>query len=408
MMSRYAALSREELAVLVPELLLIGQLIDRSGMAHCISAWGREEMLQIAIEEWAASSPLYTRRMQKALDYEGVDIFTLFKGLQLDIGAPPQFMDFRYVVHDRWHGEFYLNHCGALLDVEPMGEDYVHGMCHDIEDPTFDATALATNRKAQVRPIHRPPRTPADQHPHCRWTVIIDESYPEVPFIPAMDVVAATHAHHTELDPIDRDDEGRADYSGPLLADVDFGAFSHSALVRIADEVCLQMHLLVLSFKLAVEARAKDDAALARSIRTKQLIGIAGVAAERIHKALKLSSDVKGALRVLELHPLLNPAAYVWADVDPEFVHVRTSPAHEDESWISLVSPVADKPLQAIATAVDPHLRAEVSGTQSDWTVRFVETDTPLKELGEVAVTKFSGGASWVFEERKSLPLTVV
>ena len=127
MMSRYAALSRDELATLVPELLLIGQLIDRSGMAHCISAWGREEMLQIAIEEWAASSPLYTKRMQKALKYEGVDIFTLFKGLQLDIGAPPQFMDFRYTVHDRWHGEFHLDHCGALLDVEPMGEDYVHG-----------------------------------------------------------------------------------------------------------------------------------------------------------------------------------------------------------------------------------------------------------------------------------------
>ncbi len=190
MTSRYAALSREELATLVPELLLIGQLIDRSGMAHCISAWGRDEMLQIAIEEWAASSPLYTKRMQKALKYEGVDIFTLFKGLQLDIGAPPQFMDFRYTVHDRWHGEFHLDHCGALLDVEPMGEDYVNGMCHDIEDPTFDATALATNRKAQVRPIHRPPRTPSDQHPHCRWTVIIDESYPEVPFIPAMDIVA--------------------------------------------------------------------------------------------------------------------------------------------------------------------------------------------------------------------------
>ena len=28
----------------------------------------------------------------------------------------------------------------ALLDVEPMGEEYVHGMCHAIEDPTFDAT----------------------------------------------------------------------------------------------------------------------------------------------------------------------------------------------------------------------------------------------------------------------------
>jgi hypothetical protein len=40
--------------------------------------------------------------------------------------------------------------------------------------------------------------------------------------------------------------------------------------------------------------------------------------------------------------------------------------------------------------------------------VRFIETDTPAKELGEVSVCKVSGGASWVFEERKSLPLTVV
>ena len=184
--------------------------------------------------------------------------------------------------------------------------------------------------------------------------MIIDESYPEVPFIPAMDIVGATRAHHTELEPIDPNDEGMADYSGELLADVDFGAFSHSALVRIADEVCLQMHLLVKSFTIAVEKRAKDDAALARSIRTKQLIGIAGVAAERIHKALKLSSDPKGALRVLELHPLLNPAAYVSADVDPDFVHVRRSPAYEDGSWISLVSPVADPPLQAIVAGRRP------------------------------------------------------
>ncbi|MDX1871027.1 hypothetical protein SBI67_02755 [Mycolicibacterium sp. 120266] len=408
MTSRYAALTRDELATLVPELLLIGQLIDRSGMAWCISSFGRDEMLQIAIEEWAAASPLYTKRMQKALNYQGDDIFTLFKGLQLDIGAPPQFMDFRYIVHDRWHGEFYLDHCGALLDVEPMGPDYVKGMCHDIEDPTFDATALATNRRAQVRPIHRPPRTPADRQPHCAWTVIIDESHPEVPFIPEIDLVAATHAHACELDPIDPDDEGNADYSGDLLADVDFAAFSHSALVRIADEVCLQMHLLVKSFTIAVEKRAKDDAALARSIRTKQLIGIAGVAAARIHKALKLGNDAEGALRVLELHPLLNPAAYVYARVQPDSVHVRPSPAHDDGAWISLVSPTADAPLQAIVAAVDPHLRAEVSGSESDWTVRVITTDTAAKKLPEVEVCEFSGGASWVFEERKSLPLTVV
>ena len=408
MTSRYAALSRDELATLVPELLLIGQMIDRSGMAWCISAWGREEMLQIAIEEWAGASPVYTRRMQTALKYEGVDIFTIFKGLQLDIGAPPQFMDFRYTVHDRWHGEFHLDHCGALLDVEPMGPEYVRGMCHDIEDPTFDATAVATNPRAQVRPIHRPPRVPAGRTPHCAWTVIIDESYPPVSGIPAMDIVAQTRAATLELDPIDPSQEGMADYSGALLSDVDFGAFSHSALVRIADEVCLQMHLLNLSFGIAVRARAGADAEQARSICTKQLIGVAGVAAERIQRALSLSNDAAGALRVLELHPLLNPAEYVDADLTEGTLRVRPSPAHEDGSWISLCTPDGYVPLQAIVNAVNPNLDVQVEGTDTTWSASVIERSTPAKELSEVAVTKFSGGATFQFEPRRSLPLTVV
>jgi hypothetical protein len=365
-------------------------------------------MLQIAIEEWAGASPIYTRRMQTALKYEGVDIFTIFKGLQLDIGAPPQFMDFRYTVHDRWHGEFHLDHCGALLDVEPMGPDYVQGMCHDIEDPTFDATAVATNPRAQVRPIHRPPRVPAGRTPHCAWTVIIDESYPPVSGIPALDIVAQTRAATLELDPIDPSQEGMADYSGALLSDIDFGAFSHSALVRIADEVCLQMHLLNLSFGIAVRARAGADAEQARSICTKQLIGVAGLGADRIRRALSLSEDAAGALRVLELHPLLNPAKYVDADLTAGKLHVRPSPAHEDGSWISLCTPDGYVPLQAIVAAVNPKLDVEVEGTDSTWTASVVERSAPAKELSEVAVTKFSGGATFQFEPRRSLPLTVL
>ncbi|ORB72871.1 hypothetical protein [Mycobacterium scrofulaceum] len=404
--SRYARLTREQLAVLVPELLLIGQLIDRSGMAWCISAFGRDEMVQIAIEEWAGASPVYTRRMQRALNFTGDDVPTIFKGLQLDIGAPPQFMDFRYTVHDRWHGEFQLDHCGALLDVEPMGEKYVFGMCHTIEDPTFDATAVATNARAQVRPIHRPPRSPADRHPHCAWTVIIDESHPEAQSIPALDIVRQTRAATWELDPIDRSDEGKADYSGPLLSDFDFAGFSHSALVRMADEVCLQMHLLYLSFAIAVRARAADDAQAA-SVCTQGLTGIAGVAAERIHRALGLPGGARGVLEVLELHPLLNPAGYVRAETADRLV-VHRSPAHEDAAWIALCTPESTQPLQAIATAVDPHLEVRVSGTNTDWTAELVETDTAAAELPEVSVTKVSGGATFQFEPRRSLPLTVV
>ena len=124
------------------------------------------------------ASPVYTRRMQRALGFEGDSVETIFKGMQLDVGAPPQFMDFRYRISDHDHGEFWLDHCGALMDVEPMGPDYVVAMCHDIEDPTFEATAIATNPRAQVRPIHRPPRVPADRTPHCHWTVTIADDHP--------------------------------------------------------------------------------------------------------------------------------------------------------------------------------------------------------------------------------------
>ena len=414
MASRYADLTREQLATLVPELLLIGQLIDRSGMAWCISAFGREGMAQVAIEEWASSSPIYTRRMQKALGYAPVtpgtgDVVTIFKGLQLDIGAPPQFMDFRYTVHDPWHGEFHLDHCGALMDVEPMGEAYVRSMCHDIEDPTFDATAVASNPKAQVRPIHRPPRSvesrAADQHPHCAWTVIIDEAHPEVQPIPNLAVVEASLAASLLLDPIDESAdpaEGRCDYRGPLVSDLDFAEFSHSALVRIADEVCLQMHLLNLGFLLAVRARAADDDQFTQ-IATKQLVGIAGVAAERIHRALGTDP-----LRTLQLHPLLNPARYVEATFEDGTLAVTEGPAHEDGAWITLVGPDSLRPLQAAVQAVDPTLDVQVAGTGTGWTATLVERVEPATELDEVAVTRFSSGTGFAFEPRKSIPITPV
>jgi hypothetical protein len=334
-------------------------------------------------------------------------VITIFKGLQLDIGAPPQFMDFRYDVQDRWHGTFHLDHCGALMDVEPMGESYVRSMCHDIEDPTFDATAVATNPKAQVRPVHRPPRAPANRKPHCAWTVVIDDAHPPVSPLAPYYVVEQTLAATVELDPIDPADEGAADYAGDLVADVDFGSFSHSALVRIADEVCLQMHLLNLSFVHAVRSRSTDEAQ-ATEIATKQLIGVAGIAAERIHRSLGLPATAAGALRTLELHPMLNPAAYVAASIDADTLTVRPSDATADGGWIALCGPVEARPLQAAVRAIDPHLDVELAGSDDAWTATLVRRDEAAKEFGEVAVTRFSTGASFEFEPRMSIPITVL
>lgn len=409
----FAALSRTDLATLVPELLLCGQLIDRSGMAHLIVEFGREGMAQVAIEEWQAASPWYTRRMQRALRYEGDDVVTIFKGLQLDIGAPPQFMDFRYRVDDPQHGEFWLDHCGALMDVEPLGDEYVTAMCHDIEDPTFDATALATNPHAQVRPIHRPPRRPADRHPHCAWTVIIDEAHVPPTMQPHTEQVGRSAAYTVELSPIDTAGEGNHDYAGPLLSDVRFQDFSQSALVRIAEEVCLQQHLLALGFLIAVRKRVDEDKA--REITRKQLTGIAGVTAQRIRDALGLPDDLEGLAAVLSVHPLVNPIQYVDSEIRfgggrLQLRVGRRGPVDIDGGWPTLIDGEHLEALQALARGVNPRFTVRVLDEDPAGLLLAVDvTDEPAPECVEVAITKVSTGAAFEFEDRGiPLPLYVV
>ena len=94
------------------------------------------------------------------------------------------------------------------------------------------------------------------------------------------------------------------------------------------------MHLLYLSFAIAVRARAADDAE-AVSVGTRGLIGLAGLGAERIHRALGLPDGIEGAMRVLELHPLLNPAGYVVAETEANrlVVHALAGPRRR---WLDI------------------------------------------------------------------------
>jgi hypothetical protein len=396
--------TQEELALLVPEFLLAGHLIDRAGMPHLIGAFGRDVMRDIAIEEWMGASPVYTKRMQRALGFEGDSVETIFKGLQLDVGAPPQFMDFRYRLVDHDHGEFWLDHCGALMDVEPMGPDYVVAMCHDIEDPTFDATAIATNARAQVRPIHRPPRSPADRVPVCHWTVTIADSHEPVPVPAAAHAMARTQAATIDLTPIDPDEPGRHEYSGPLLADLQFSDWSRSALLRIAEEACLQGHLLALSFAAATRARVDSDGEAAEFVR-KQFTGVAGVVAERIRKALGLGRGLDDVAQVLALHPALLPDVYVGCELERSgglLVRIpRGTAAASDRAWPSLLDAVHLVPLNAIVRAVDPRFRCEALVDDSaGLTVEVVLGDVEAPVADEVVLTRFSAGSDFVFEDR--------
>jgi len=408
----YSDLTQEQLAVLLPELLLSGQLIDRSGMAHVIGAFGREEMAQVAIEEWMAASPVYTARMRSAMGVAGNTVPDMFKCLQLDIGAPPQFMDFRYEVIDDHTGRFVLDHCGALLDVEPLGDDYVTSMCHTIEDPTFDATAVATNRKARIRPVHRPPRRPADRTPHCEWTVTIDDSREDLELPEYTAAMFSTAAASIALSDIDHDQPGWTDYSGDLLDDLQFRDWAHSTLVRTAEEVALQHQLLALGYIWAVRRRT-DEAGVEKLVR-KQLTGICGLSADRIRTALDLPRSATGLARLLELHPVLGPDQYVrlgvMASDEERSVSIRI-PQHgaavDDGGWVTFVDPDHLEPLQAIATAVDPHWVIEGARVaDGTLTVDIGWGDEELAESAEVAVARFSGGATFEFSDRgSSIPL---
>ncbi|HEY1738261.1 MAG TPA: hypothetical protein VGI86_06105, partial [Acidimicrobiia bacterium] len=402
-----AQLSRQTLAILGREWLLHGHLQDRAGMPLVHTDRPREEMEAIAIDEWMGASPVYSVRTQHALNFAGDGVDTIMKNLQFDIGAPHHFMDFRCTVHDHDHGEFFLAHCGALMDVEPMGEEYVRGMCHTIEDPTFDATAVATNPRAQIRPLHRPPRVPADQHPHCHWTVTIDESNPAVVAHPNVALVQRSLAAQCGVDDPGAGSEpgGWDDYSGPFDPDFALEDLSHRALMVVLQEVALQSHLLLRSFCLAVSERAGADAAIA--MVAQMAVGLAGVTGERLRAAFDFGDGAAGLAALLQVHQMFWPRTYVHASIALEGDRVRfalldDSPIFaesDDFIWLASMPGAADRALLSLAQGFDRRAFAEPvaprAGERVAYELGVDASATPAIEQPEVSLTKISTGATF-------------
>lgn len=395
-------LDHDQLATLVKEHLLCGHLIDRAGMPVVI-AHGIDVMRDVAIDEWMGASPIYTKRTQRFFGFEAPTVEACFKAMQLEVGAPLEFLDFRFEVQDDHHGTFQLDHCGALADVEPMGEEFVLTMCHHIEDPTFDATGWATHPQLRFRPVHRPPRVPADRRPHCAWTAVIDESVAPTPEPPQLARMAASRAATLPLTAVaepEGEPDGRLDYTFPLDPDLQPRVFASTVLRAFDEEVCLQGHLLSMSFMAAVEDRFGTEAAVDAGAR--QLTGVAGAAAERLKRAFGLGASADDVATVFSLHPAFRPVAYVdWqVAVDGDVVRLALGdcPArHEQglETWISVLADGHDRVLTAIAREIDPHWHVRPDG-RDRWVVEW--GDEPVDDLPEVVLTRFSTGVAFGFE----------
>ena len=308
---------------------------------------------------------------------------------------------------DARHGEFWLLHCGALMDTEPHGEQRVIGMCHTIEDPTFDATAYATNPRARIRPIHRPPRRPADRHPHCHWTIEID---------PANDPVGpAKHTNSVAALPLSRVPNARADEASPAGARDYRGAFtpgfklghlSSATLAAVAREFQIQCHLLSSSAELAVRERLGKEKA--RDVIARQWRGVAWVGAQRLARALGAEGgDPEALASVLRLHGALAPGFARRAEARRDGVRLVMEPSDpqlldpENPGWLGQLARGETRGLEAAAQGAAPCAALRTLETRDGRIVADFDIDparTPAETPREAALMRFSTATAYQFD----------
>jgi hypothetical protein len=360
--------------------------------------------------------------MQRALGFEGDNVETIFKNLQLEVGSPQQFMDFQFRLDNPVYGEFWLAHCGALIDLEKNGNDktYIKKMCHDIEDPTFDATAAATNPQIVMRPIHRPPRLNEEggngehRFPHCRWQVMFSEEPNTFEHHPNLAIMEKTALATIDLPVSDeiRETGGLEDYAGEFDPHLQFEDFSQRALQIIALENAVQAHMLVCSYGLSILKTHGRE--VAEKFLERSRIGHACVAAERLTKHLGLDGDSLDTIaKVYQLHPHFQPQTYIKTRVeklDDERLRfsIFDSPAlHESEPlfWYSNVVEGSSKGIAAIASHVNPQARlldcAAADGAIRSWEIVIDHDAKPIKEPFEMVIARTSRGVDFEFERRR-------
>jgi hypothetical protein len=378
---------REQLLAIVHEYMLLGMLANQATLPQTLVAGGTlDDLNEVAIDLWMGASPVYTHRMRRLMGIEGDDVPAIMKALQLDVGFVHQYMHVHYQVNDPLHGEFWLEHCGALLNVEPFGEARVVGMCHTIEDPTFDATAYATNPRARIRPIHRPPRVPADRAPHCHWTIEIDPANDPVGSARLTQQIASLPLASVSVAPR----KPAQGYQGEFDPDFRLSNCSDATLVVLAREFGVQTHLLMCSAEIALAERYGADRA--RDLLADAWLATAWVASERLRDALGPDLDVPS---ILELHPAIPPGFARAVETDGTRVQctlTAESSALVDPNqpgWIGALVRGERRGFEGIVLPIDPIARVETVTTKGDEVIAEIALDASDDAVAEPDVVAF-------------------
>lgn len=371
-------LTRLQLARLGREYMAAGQFIGRTGYAALRMRHGDDSYKDVAIDNWMFVSPVYTQRMQRAMGFVGDDVPTIFKGLQLEVGFAHQYFKPHFAIDTPERGRFWLESCGPLLETEPRGDAAVKTMCHDIEDPTFDATAVATNPRARMRPVHRPPRAPVDRKPHCEWVVYIDhDADPLAESAGTLRMRQSILAGLAIERPASAETGGMDFYDGPVHEVLQLEQLSHAALVVVCKELAVQFHMLVTSLMLTIDERYGRESA--EEVALFQMSGSTWVISERLGAWLgEERQGIDRVIDILNVHPAFQPAEYVGLSVEKTGTHsarlsFSASPAADEISgygWFALLKAGQTDGLASLLMGADRTARLEpVTGTEMTWDI---------------------------------------
>ena len=326
--------------------------------------------------------------MKRLMKIDGDDVTAIVKALQLDVGFPHEYMDVRFELQPDGSAEFRLLHCGALMDVEPRGEGAVVMMCHRIEDPTFDATAVATNPRARMRPIHRPPRTPADRHPHCHWTIKIEpDAEPVIEEPLTLEVGRLPLAQVANERPPDREPGGWRDYAGAFDPGFRLEHFSQGTLVAALREFSIQTHLLASSADLYLSerhdrangARGAREPVARRELGERRAHRGRARARGRRHRGGRAGAPAPSGAAARRLGVTLEPAG----ERDARLALAGPSALLDPDApgWLGLLAAGEPRALEAIAQAVDPRARVAPQGKHAF----AIEVDPNAEPVGAAA-----------------------
>ena len=179
-------------------------------------------------------------------------------------------------------------------------------------------------------------------------------------------------------------------------------------------EFALQSHLLARAFMLCVAQRLDD--ATAGDLGASQWTGIAALTAERLREPMRIEGDdIEAVAKTLQIHPCFFPRTYVDFRVEltgarSARIAIRDCPALEEGdaySWFAGLAAEAHPALDAIAGAVNPRARchpvASPKNARLAWDVVIDASAEPQPVPQELQLAKISRGASFRFEQRRTL-----